>query len=181
MAHDVFISYSTHDKAVAEAVCATLESRHIRCWIAPRDVLPGTEWAEAIVDAIDSSRVLVLVLSSSSNNSSQVIREVGRAASKDIPIIPLRIDDVPHSKSMEYFVTSHQFLDAYTPPLEKHLQRLAGTVQQLLTYDSSMPSPDSGSTRGKMVPHPVYPTSRPLQFLRLSGMHTVKLLSEMFH
>ena len=59
MAHDVFITYSTRDKAIAEAVCATLESKHITCWIAPRDVLPGTEWAEAIVDAINSSIEIV--------------------------------------------------------------------------------------------------------------------------
>ncbi len=132
MPHEAFICYSSHDKAVAEAVCATLESRHIRCWIAPRDVLPGSEWAEAIVDAIDGSSVLVLVLSSSSNSSPQVIREVGRAASKDIPIIPLQIDSVLLSKAMEFFVSSHHFFDAQTPPLKKHLQRLADTVQQLL-------------------------------------------------
>ena len=87
MAHDVFICYSAHDKRVTEELCATLESRHIRCWIAPRDVSPGMEWAEAIVDALDGSRILVLVLSSNSNRSPQVIREVGRAASKGIPII----------------------------------------------------------------------------------------------
>ncbi|MBA7617235.1 hypothetical protein ES703_24547 [subsurface metagenome] len=139
MAHDVFITYSAHDKAVAEAVCATLESRHIRCWIAPRDILPGMEWAEAIVDAIDDSRALVLVLSSSSNSSPQVIREVGRAASKDIPILPLRIDDVPLSKAMEFFVSSHHYLDAQTPPLKKHLQRLADTVQQLLAQERGIP------------------------------------------
>ncbi len=135
MPHEVFICYSSYDKPVAEAVCAALESRHIRCWIAPRDVLPGTEWAEAIVDAIDGSRVLVLILSASSNSSPQVIREVGRAASKGIPIIPLLIEDVSLSKAMEFFVSSHHWLDAQTPPLKKHLRRLVDTVQQLLTQE----------------------------------------------
>jgi len=139
MPHEVFICYASHDKAVAEAVCTTLESRHIRCWIAPRDVLPGMEWAETIVDALDGSRVLVLVLSSSSNISPQVIREVGRAASNSTPIIPLRIDDVPLSKAMDYFISRHQWLDALTPPLKKHLQRLADTVQQILTREQVPP------------------------------------------
>ena len=132
MPHEVFICYAMHDKAVAEEICAALESRHIKCWIAPRDVLPGTEWAETIVDALDESRVLVLVLSSSSNNSPQVIREVGRAASNGTPIIPLRIDDVVPSKAMDYFISSHQWLDAQKGPLKKHFQRLADTVQQIL-------------------------------------------------
>jgi ABC-type sugar transport system substrate-binding protein len=132
MSHDVFISYSDSDKDVAQAVCATLESRHIQCWIAPRDVLPGSEWAEAVVDAIDSSPVFVLVLSSASNKSPQVVREVGRAASKGIPIIPFRIDDVSPSKAIDFFVSSHHWLDAQTPPLEKHLGRLADTVRARL-------------------------------------------------
>ena len=132
MPHKVFICYATHDKAVAEAICAALESRYIKCWIAPRDVLPGTEWAETIVDALDGSRVLVLVLSSNSNTSPQVIREVGRAASNGTPIMSIRIDDVVPSKAMDYFVSSHQWLDAQTGPLKKHLQRLTDTVQQIL-------------------------------------------------
>ena len=132
MLHKVFICYATYDKAVAEAICAALESRHIKCWIAPRDVLPGTEWAETIVDALDGSRVLVLVLSSNSNTSPQVIREVGRAAGNGTPIMSIRIDDVVPSKAMDYFVSSHQWLDAQTGPLEKHLQRLTDTVQQIL-------------------------------------------------
>ena len=154
MTHEVFICYASPDKPVAEAVCATLESRHIRCWIAPRDVLPGTQWAEAIVDALDRSRVVVLVLSSSSNSSPQVIREVGRTASNNIPIIPLRIDDVPPSKAMEFFVSSHHWLDAQTPPLEKHLQRLADTVQQLLTQEVEKGVEIAGEKETKCAYHP---------------------------
>lgn len=41
--HDVFISYASSDKPVADAVCAALEQRGIRCWIAPRDILPGLD------------------------------------------------------------------------------------------------------------------------------------------
>ena len=81
MAHDVFISYSHLDKPVADAACATLESRGVRCWIAPRDVLPGDEYASALVGAIHSSRLLVLVFSSGANQSPQVLREVERAVS----------------------------------------------------------------------------------------------------
>ena len=48
MAHEVFISYASQDKAVADAMCATLEARQIRCWMAPRDILPGIPYAEAL-------------------------------------------------------------------------------------------------------------------------------------
>ncbi len=132
MAHDVFISYSTQDKTVADAMCATLENRKIRCWIAPRDVLPGVSYAEALIDALNRSRVIVLVFSKSANNSPQVMREIERAVNKGIPIIPFRIENVMPSKAMEYFLSAPHWLDALTPPLEKHLQRLTDTVKVLL-------------------------------------------------
>src|SRR4051812_9039541 len=70
MAHDVFISYASSDKVVADAVCSQLESlHHIRCWIAPRDVTPGASWAESIIDALDESKIMVLIFSNNANAS----------------------------------------------------------------------------------------------------------------
>ena len=72
MAHDVFISYSSKDKHVADAACASLESANIRCWIAPRDILAGADWAESIIEAINGSRLMVLIFSSNANASRQI-------------------------------------------------------------------------------------------------------------
>ena len=142
MAHDAFISYSSHDKAVADAACALLESRGIRCWIAPRDVTPGMDWGSEIIDAINGARVMVLVYSASANESGQIRREVERGVHKGIPIVPFRIEDVPMSKSLEYFISAQHWLDALTPPLEQHLDYLARTVTLLL----SRPGPPSETT-----------------------------------
>lgn len=132
MAHDVFVSYSSKDKPAADAVCATLEARGIRCWIAPRDILPGMDWSGAIVDGISNSRLVILVFSSSSNESPQIKRELERAVNKSLPIIPFRIENVPLSKPLEYFISTPHWLDALTPPMEKHLNYLAETVEVLL-------------------------------------------------
>ena len=56
MAHDVFISHSHADKPAADAACAALEAKGIRCWIAPRDINPGQDWAASIVEAIRGAR-----------------------------------------------------------------------------------------------------------------------------
>ena len=106
MAHDVFISYSSKDKPTADAVCATLESRGIRCWIAPRDVVPGEEYAAALVNALRESRLMVLVFSSGANQSKHVLREVERAVSMGLPVVPLRIENVRPSAAMEYYIAS---------------------------------------------------------------------------
>ncbi len=99
MAFDVFISYPHQDKATADAACASLEAAGIRCWIAPRDVAPGADWAASIVDAIDHCRAMVLIFSSSANGSRQIQREVQHAFEQEVPVIPLRIENVAPASS----------------------------------------------------------------------------------
>jgi hypothetical protein len=130
--HDIFISYSHEDKSVADAICAALESVTIRCWIAPRDVLPGQNYPSAIIQAIEQCRLMVMVFSSKSNNSDHVIRELTKAVSKGIIIIPFRIENVPPSQDMEYLIGIPHWLDALTPPLERHIEKLVQTVKVLL-------------------------------------------------
>ena len=131
--HDVFLSYSSQDKPVADAICAHLEARSVRCWIAPRDILPGTNYPRAIVDAIDGSRIMVLVFSSRSNHSHHVVRELSHAVSRGVIIVPFRIEDVQPSRDMEYLIGVPHWLDAMTTPLEQHIGRLGETVATLLS------------------------------------------------
>ena len=130
--HDVFISYSTLDKPISDAVCAALEKHGIRCWVAPRDIMPGADWSDAIIDAIADCRVCLLILSTASNQSDQVKREVQNAVSEAKPILPFRIEDVALSKHMRYFIGTPHWLDALTPPMERHLQRMVETVAGLI-------------------------------------------------
>jgi len=143
MAHDVFISYASSDKAVADAVCSQLESIHrIRCWIAPRDVTPGASWAESIIDALDESKIMVLIFSSNANASMQIEREVERAVHKGINIIPLRIENTIPTKTLEYFISAPHWLDAITVPLEQHIDKLAFSVKALLSKHGTAPAGD---------------------------------------
>jgi hypothetical protein len=132
MAHDAFISHSSKDKLTADAVCAILESKSIRCWVAPRDIQPGADWGEAILDGIRGSRVMVLVFSKNANESVQIKREVERAVHHGIPIIPLRIEDILPTGTLEFSISTAHWLDAFTPPMERHLNYLATTVQAIL-------------------------------------------------
>jgi hypothetical protein len=144
MAFDVFISYSSKDKTTADAACAALEAAGIRCWIAPRDVRPGTEYGAAIIDAIESCRVMVLIFSSNSNASVQIHREIERAASKNVPILPMRIEQIIPTRAMEYFLGQIHWLDALTPPLAKHLQDLVESVKANLQVDPAGRMPPIG-------------------------------------
>jgi TIR domain len=132
MAHDVFLSHSVKDKAVADAIVARLEADSVTCWIAPRDVVPGADWGESIIDAIESSRIMILIFSRNADASPQIKREVERAVNKGVYIIPFRVDDIPPTKSLEYFISTSQWMDAFSPPLERHLDNLAKTVKAVL-------------------------------------------------
>ncbi len=72
MAYDAFISHSSNDKTMADAVCGTLEEKNIRCWIAPRDVPPGTHYVPALDKALENSNIFIRLISTVSNNSDQV-------------------------------------------------------------------------------------------------------------
>jgi hypothetical protein len=139
MMHDVFISYSSHDKPAADAACAVLESKGIRCWIAPRDILPGADWGQSIIDGINGCKLMVLIFSNHANQSQQVKREVERVVNRGRPIIPVRVEEVLPAQSLEYFLSTPHWLDAFTPPLERHLEHLAATVKQVLSQPSEKP------------------------------------------
>ncbi|HEX2894554.1 MAG TPA: toll/interleukin-1 receptor domain-containing protein [Marmoricola sp.] len=149
MAHDVFICHSSKDKKIADAICAKLEQNKIRCWIAPRDVVPGSDFAEAIVQAIHATKVTVFVFSANSNVSPHVKHELERTVSLGLPVLPFRVDDVLPSPALEYFISSAHWLDALTPPLEQHIDRLVTTVAALLEREVPTPvSTASGATHG---------------------------------
>lgn len=132
MAHDVFISHSTKDKLTADAICSIFENNGIRCWIAPRDIVPGMEWVDSIIDGISASQIMILVLSSNSNASAQVKHEVEQAVNQDVIIIPFRIEEVELSKSFKYYLSATHWMDALTPPIENHIEVLKERVKLLL-------------------------------------------------
>jgi len=137
---DIFVSYCTKsDRDAAYELVAHIESRGIECWIAPRDVQGGMEWAAEIVNAITVAKVMVLIFSASANNSPQVRREVMLAAHRGVRVVPFRIEDITPAASLEYFLAGHQWLDAFPPPLEPHYARLVICLNTLLATPTNPP------------------------------------------
>jgi hypothetical protein len=133
----VFISHSSKDRATADAICAHLESAGIHCWIAPRDIEPGATWTKGIMQGLDACRVLILVFSEHANDSDHVEREVAKAFSSGLAVIPFRIKDVLPSQSLSYFLDTIHWLDATVPPLQKHLGTLSELVKKLLIDETT--------------------------------------------
>lgn len=144
--HVLFISHASDDAKVARALSEGLERLGFRCWLAPRDVQPGAPYGSAIEDAITSSQALILILSSKSNASLHVTREVELAVQREIPVVPYKIDDVAPSGAMELFLASRQWFEGEATDLDKHPTKLAEILRQII--------PDVIPTRPTAEPRP---------------------------
>jgi len=119
MNHDAFVSYASTDRVLAYQMVDYLESCGIRCWVAPRDVPGGRNYAEAILSALVESKLFLLIFSDNSNGSEHVQREVERALHLSKPIVPVRIKDVLPSGAMDYYLATLHWIDAFSPDAEE--------------------------------------------------------------
>jgi len=153
---DVFISYASQDKVRAESVCEALERAGIVCWIAPRDVTPGEFYADAIVGAINATRIVVVLLTANSVGSPHVLREVERASAKRHPVISFRLDTAPLPAGLEYFISASHWLDAVAPGgAEAALPKLVEAVRRLLAPAAAVEPrrhPDTTKPAGELFP-----------------------------
>lgn len=107
----VFISHSSSDAARAQNICELLENGGHQCFIAPRDIRSGKEYAEELILGIERSDIIVLLMSNAANRSPHVLREVEHAASSGIPIMVYKLEEVELTKSMEYFLLTNQWVN----------------------------------------------------------------------
>ncbi len=133
--HDVFISYSSKDKYIADGICANLEANAIKCWYAPRDIEPGKEWSESIMNALQKSKVFVLVFSSNSNRSDQVYNEITSAIKYGCRIIPFCVDSVEMEVRLAYYLNAVHWLDATNKDLLNSIEKLYGEIYCFLHHN----------------------------------------------
>ena len=106
----IFLSHASANAKLAEKVCSVIEKTEHRCFMAPRDIRMGHEYAAEIMEGLDNSDAMVLLLSKESVASPHVLREIERAVSKNIPIIVYKYEEVELTKSLEYFLMTHQWI-----------------------------------------------------------------------
>uniref|UniRef100_UPI004056A201 DUF6273 domain-containing protein n=1 Tax=Acetatifactor sp. TaxID=1872090 RepID=UPI004056A201 len=146
----VFISHSSKNAEVANKICEYIEERGKKCFIAPRDIQSGKEYAEEILDGIDDSETMILIMSEKANHSPHVLREVERAVSKSIPILVYKIEEVELTKSMEYFLMTHQWSEAKFPEdYSKIWEFVCGDRGE--GYKSMKASNEKGNTKTKKM------------------------------
>jgi TIR domain/Galactose oxidase, central domain len=150
LAHQVFVSYATEDADTATRVCSLLEADGIHCWVAPRDVKAGTDYAAAIMDAIRNARLVVLVFSAHSNTSPYALREVERSVAYGRPVLALRTDDTDPNSPMEYYL--HDWIDTPEGVESKRIEILDAVRERLARSSTAA---KSGQGASGPAPRPV--------------------------
>jgi len=140
MSHDIFVSYSSEDKAVADAVVSALENSGLRCWVAPRDIKPSADWGDSITEAISACKMVLLIFSGHSNRSKHVRDEIYLAISEEKTILPFRIENLDPTGSMRLHLSSRHWLDAYQPSWQTHINRLVGSAADSLGHERVPPA-----------------------------------------
>lgn len=90
----LFVSHVSEDRAAALEIVAKLESRGIRCWVAPRDVSAGSPFDAQIDRALEHCRAMLLVFSEHCIENNYIRREVTVAGELEKIIVPFRIENV---------------------------------------------------------------------------------------
>lgn len=145
MNHDIFISYSSRQKSIANGVCHYLEEKGFKCWMAPRDIPVGSEYGDLIEEAIKACKVVVLVFSEAASISKWVKGEINVAFTEDKPILPFRVDDTEIKGTFRVMLNQMHWIDAFPrfteklPDLEKSICGILG--QQITTVDHHAKKP----------------------------------------
>jgi formylglycine-generating enzyme required for sulfatase activity len=138
MTHDVFISFSSKDTDAADKIRHGLETRGIKCWIASRDVAPGADFGESIVNAVEAAAVMVLVFSTNCNNSDEVKKELVLAGEYQLAVLPVRIENVVPSGAFRYQLTIRQYLDLFQD-WDANMAKLADQIARLVAARADRP------------------------------------------
>src|ERR1700679_1539780 len=141
MSADVFISYSTSDQQMANTIWTFLKSKGISCWMAPDSILRGEEWGDSILRGSQNCKIMVLVFSQAANDSGPVRSEVDRSVNARKVLIPFRIQNVAPTGAMEFHIGRRHWLDAYQPPMERHLELLGRAVRDVLKAPGEAEAP----------------------------------------
>ena len=131
MSKDIFVSYTTPDRRIADDVVSFFENQGIDCFIAPRDVDPGMAYAANLMRAIDNARAIILIASGAINDSAHVLNEIDLAFQclpENIKFKPLKLDNTLLTPSFQYYLSRQHWLDATDPPLERHLNAFVNDI-----------------------------------------------------
>ncbi|MGI8518400.1 MAG: TIR domain-containing protein [Acidimicrobiia bacterium] len=129
----LFLSYGTPNAVEARELRRMLSESGYRVWMAPDDIRGPDSWPDQVLNAINKSSMMVVLVSSDALASRHVGREVNLAIEQGKPLLPVRVADVKVSGTLAYLLALVQWVDVFPPPLAHHQQLLVDRIKDLLS------------------------------------------------
>ena len=161
-ASHLFICHSSKDELVAREIVEFLEATGLKCWISARDVAPGQNYQETIVQAIEVSRGIVFLFSESSSKSHEIRKELSIGGSINVPVFPVRLSPITPTGALRYELAIRQWIDIF-PDRRRALGMLAETIEKVLNASATTENP--GTTALAVTP-PLIPAGAPPKLSR---------------
>ena len=130
MAGEIFISYRRADEAWAQLLHSQLRAEGVEAWY-DAQVGAGQDWRIATAQALESSRIFVLLFSEHAAQSSDIAKELAAATLEKKLIIPVRLQNIAPKGAFLYELASRNWVNAYEDT-EAKLAQLAKGLAHLV-------------------------------------------------
>ncbi len=145
---DVMVSYSSKDRPQVLQLVQRLRAAGVAVWIDHGGIDGAQRWGEEIVNAIESCKTVLLMVSQSSVQSDNIAKEVALAWESGKHFLPLYLEDAKIPKSMAYQLAGIQHIRLFDgDPDARFLAVLRALVRLdvgISAYSTALLSADSG-------------------------------------
>ena len=148
MPADVFISYSSNDQDRVVKLADKLRSAGVSIWVDESGIGAATLWSQEIAEAINECKVLVLMVTSKSVASENVVKEVSLAAEQRKKILPVILEPTEIPKSLQYHLAGIQHLDVGGMAVSESAEEVLPALQRLLGMESETANVAGHGVRG---------------------------------
>ena len=130
-AADVFISYSREDKDRVLDLVAKLRTAGVSVWIDQSGIDGAALWGEAIVNALERAKVLLLMVTESAGRSHNVAKEVMLTSERKGHILPVLLEQITIPPSLRYPLAGIQHIDYFQGDPDQKLESVLRSLQTL--------------------------------------------------
>jgi len=124
MSAEVFISYSSQDHSEVSKIIERLRKAGVSVWMDEGGIDAASLWSEAIVEAINDCKVLIMMVSRHSTDSANVVKEVMLASESNKTILPVYLEPADIPTRLKYQLTGIQHSEAFSLSLEDLIDEL---------------------------------------------------------
>jgi hypothetical protein len=123
-AAEVFVSYASQDRERVVAVVEELAAAGVSLWVDRERIDGASHWAEEIVNAIASAKVVLLMCSDAAMRSWAVKQEIQLAGESQRALLPLMLEPTRFPAQMRFFLAGWQWIDIADRPSSEWLPRV---------------------------------------------------------